>query len=598
MQLLEPPPRTKASLHVAAIATYLIIALVLWAHVWFGGNPAHLITCNCGDTTEQVWWLEWLPWALTHGHNPLLTNALWARLGGVNALSNTSWFAPAAVLSPITLLFGPVASSNVANLLAPVLSGWAAFALAGRLSQRTTIRIIAGGLYAFSPFVVRNTVLGHIDLTLTAYLPLMMLLGLELLSRDARARRVGVLLGLLTILQFFTGLEVLAISAVTGALCALGVVISRPRLVMLARKQLLIAATIGSIIAGVALAYPLWFYLAGPRHVQGPFWPMGSTKAWRIIDPGPHLFNSNASFSSVGYLGAKGPGPAFLGFGLLLLVLLSFPLWRKRLSSVIIAGVAIVSWYLEFSPKHLRAKLPFFSSIETVRFALPVSLCVGLLLASSIDGWWSAVARRWPSPGAVGRRRTAQLVIALFVVAAFVPTLDTYSVPFRVTTATVPAWYRLNAPRLAPGTAVLSLPFAFGVKSQPMAWQAESNIDFNLIGGWAFVPGANGVNDEIVSHLKGSVHALHALSRWPHCATVVEETTIRAALAKWRPVVVVEVPHFAKAGTREAMTAALGLAPRLTNGAWVWSLSRSTQLGTLVPLTPRSTCPSSHSANN
>ena len=211
MQLLEPPPRTKASLHVAAIATYLIIALVLWAHVWFGGNPAHLITCNCGDTTEQVWWFEWLPWALTHGHNPLLTNAIWARLGGVNALSNTSWFTPAAVLSPITLLFGPVASSNVANLLAPVLSGWAAFALAGRFSQRTTIRIIAGGLFAFSPFVVRNTVLGHIDLTLTAYLPLVLLLGLELLSRDARPRRVGVLLGLLTILQFFTGLEVLSL---------------------------------------------------------------------------------------------------------------------------------------------------------------------------------------------------------------------------------------------------------------------------------------------------------------------------------------------------------------------------------------------------
>ncbi|HVB52322.1 MAG TPA: hypothetical protein VND89_11375 [Acidimicrobiales bacterium] len=598
MQLLEPAPKTRTSLHVAAIATYLVIALVLWAHVWFGGNPAHLITCNCGDTTEQVWWLEWLPWALTHGHNPLLTNAIWARLGGVNALSNTSWFAPAAVLSPITLLLGPVASSNVANLLAPVLSGWAAFALAGRFSQRTTIRVIAGGLYAFSPFVVRNTVLGHIDLTLTAYLPLVLLLGLELLSRGARPRRVGVLLGLLTILQFFTGLEVLAISAITGALCALGVVITRPRLVMLARRQLLIAASIGTTIAGVVLAYPLWFFLAGPRHVKGPFWPMGTTKPWRIIDPGHHIFTSNTSFSTVGYLGAKGSGPAFLGFGLLLLVALSFPLWRKRLSSIIIAGVAVASWYVEFSPENLRAKLPFFSSVETVRFALPVTLCVGLLLASSVDGWWSAVAKWWPSTSDVRRRRTGHVVIALLVVAAFVPTIDTYSVPFRVTAAEVPAWYRLNASRLAPGTAVLTLPFAYGVKSQPMAWQAESNIDFNLIGGWAFVPGANGVNDEIVSHLKGSVQALHSLSRWPDCATVVEETVIRAALLTWRPVVVVEVPHLAKPGTRRAMSAALGLTPRLTNGAWVWSLSRSTQLGALVPLTPRSTCRTSQSSNN
>ena len=135
---------------------------------------------------QQVWWLEWLPWAVTHGHSPFLTNAMWSRLGGATCCP-TPVGSPAAVLSPVTLLFGPVASFNVANLLAPVLSGWAAFALAGRFSRLAGARIIAGGLYAFSPFVLRNTVLGHLDLTLTAYLPLLLLLGLRLLSRR-RAR--------------------------------------------------------------------------------------------------------------------------------------------------------------------------------------------------------------------------------------------------------------------------------------------------------------------------------------------------------------------------------------------------------------------------
>ena len=130
-----PWPGTPASLHVLAVAAYLALSLVWWAHVWFGGNPAHAITCNCGDTTEQVWWLEWLPWAISHGHNPFLTNTIWARFGGVNAMSNTSWMVPAAILAPVTELFGPVASFNVANLLAPVASGWAAFALAGHVSD-------------------------------------------------------------------------------------------------------------------------------------------------------------------------------------------------------------------------------------------------------------------------------------------------------------------------------------------------------------------------------------------------------------------------------------------------------------------------------
>ena len=130
--LLGPAPRTPATQHLLAVAVYLVVATAMWSHVWIGGNPAHAITCNCGDTSQQVWWLEWFPWALSHGHNPFLTNAMWARLGGVNALTNTSWMAPAALLWPVTALYGPVASFNVANLLAPVVSGWAAFALAGR----------------------------------------------------------------------------------------------------------------------------------------------------------------------------------------------------------------------------------------------------------------------------------------------------------------------------------------------------------------------------------------------------------------------------------------------------------------------------------
>jgi hypothetical protein len=572
------------------VATYLALSLILWGHVWLGGNPAHLITCNCGDTAQQVWWFEWFPWAVTHGHNPLLTNALWARFGGVNALTNTSWMAPAAVISPITWLFGPIASFNVANLLAPVLSGWAAFAFAGRISNRAAVRLVAGGLYAFSPFIIRNTVLGHLDLTLTAYLPLVLLLGLKLLSRGGRGTRIGLWLGSLTIIQFFTGLEVLALTAVTGGLFALGVLIWRPQLVVAARRQLLHAAAVGGLLSGTVLAYPLWFYFEGPRHVVGPFWRVSSSLPWSIIWAGHHIFNANGRLAAVGYLGPKGPGVDFLGVGLLLAVVASLPWWRQRRSCVIIAGVAAVSWALEFFPSRLWAKFPLLSSMELIRFALPVSLCVGLLLAASIDGWWDAVARRWPTAREEVRRRVARTGVVALVVVAFVPLAATYSVPFRVTTATVPPWFKENASRLAPGTAVLTMPFAYGLESQPMAWQAETNDDFDLIGGWVLVPGGNGVNDEMVSHLQGPVTALLSMSRQPLCETVADQKTIRAALLRWRPLVVVEIPSDAKPGTRTAMTATLGLAPTWSNGAWTWTLDRSTRLGALVKLSAAESC--------
>jgi len=88
----------------------------------------------------------------------------------------------------------------------------------------------------------------------------------------------------------------------------------------------------------------------------------------------------------------------------------------------------------------------------------------------------------------------------------------------------------------------------------------------------------------MVSHLGGPVAALISMSRHPLCATVAEQETIRAALLRWRPLVVVEIPGDAKPGTRAAMTATLGLSPTWSNGAWVWHLARSTQLGPLVDL--------------
>jgi hypothetical protein len=562
-----------------AIAVYLAVALLLWSHVWFGGSPAHAITCNCGDTVQQVWWFEWLPWAVIHGHNPFLTNAMWSRLGGVNVLSNTSWLAPGAVLSPVTLLFGPVASFNVANLVAPVLSGWAAFALAGRFSRLAGARLIAGGLYAFSPFVLRNTVLGHLDLTLTAYLPLVLLLGLRLLSRETRPVRTGLLLGALTILEFFTSLEVLAITAVTGGLCALGLLACRPRVVVQARRRLVVAAAAGASLTAAALAYPVWFYLEGPRHIVGPFWPVASASASGILWAGPDVFNSHTSLTAVGYLGPQGPNVDYLGAGVLVAIVVSSPMWWRRRACLIIAGVGTLTWMLEFVPAGLWARLPLLSNIIVRRFALSVSLCAGLLLAASIDGWWRAAGRRWPGVGRALWRRGARLGIVVATVLAFVPIIDTYSIPFRVTTASVPGWFQHQAGNLPAGTAVLTIPFAYGIASSPMGWQAEVGDDFDLVGGWAFVPGGNGFSDEMMSELGGPVAALRALSTDPGGLTTAQQRTIRSTLTRWRPLVVVVIPHYAQPGTVAAVTDTLGSPPTWSDGAWTWNLGGSTRVG-------------------
>src|SRR5271169_2793332 len=197
----------------AAAGLYLAISLVLWARIWLTGSPAHSLTCPCGDVAEQLWWFEWLPRALQHAHNPFYSNAQFARFGGINAMTNTNLLLPAALLSPLTVLAGPIASSNLANLLAPVATGAAAYALAARFTRRTIARLVAGLAYAFSPFVMGNLDVGHLNLTLLAYTPLVLLVGDRLIRGETSPRRAGIALGLLTVGEALLGGEGIAITA-------------------------------------------------------------------------------------------------------------------------------------------------------------------------------------------------------------------------------------------------------------------------------------------------------------------------------------------------------------------------------------------------
>jgi hypothetical protein len=586
--LLHSPPSTPTRTYVLAIALFTLITVFLWSHVWITGNPAHAITCNCGDTVQQVWWFEWLPWAVVHGHNPLLSMKLFSRMGGVNVLSNTSWLLPAAVLSPITLLWGPVASFNVANLLAPILSGWAAFALAGWFSRRTVSRLVAAGLFAFSPFFMHNTVLGHLDLTLTAYLPLTFLLVLRLLSRDGRPVRIGILLGTLTILQFFVSLEVLAITAVTGALGVAGVWVFRSELFSAARQRLMTAAVVSSAMTAVVLAYPVWFYLFGPRHVDGPFWPVGPGKWWGLFFPGANFQNGLQRLATVGYLGARGADTDYLGVGVLLVLVISWPLLRRRRTYWVLAGMAVACWLLEWCPAVVWSKLPILSSIDEPRFALPLSLCVGLLTAIAIDAWWTRAST--VSDEHADRRRWARVGVVVLFVVALIPLFGTYSIPFRVGTDTVPTWFTHEASAVPAGTAVLTIPFAYDISSRPMGWQAEVHDDFDLVGGWAFIPGHNGLSDQIVSHLGGGVDALNALSLDPGCVSAQQQQSIRVSILRWRPLVIVEIPTYALPGSLDAVTDTLGIPPTFQDGSWVWRLSASSTLGPVTPIPTLSSC--------
>ena len=75
---------------------------------------------------------------------------------GVNLLANTSSVAIGVALAPITWIFGPIATFNVALFLSPVLSALAMFILVRRWVTWMPAAFVAGLLYGFSPFVSAN----------------------------------------------------------------------------------------------------------------------------------------------------------------------------------------------------------------------------------------------------------------------------------------------------------------------------------------------------------------------------------------------------------------------------------------------------------
>ena len=93
----------------------------------------------------------------------------------------------------------------------------------------------------------------------------------------------------------------------------------------------------------------------------------------------------------------------------------------------------------------------------------------------------------------------------------------------------------------------------------------------------------------MVSALPPPVAALHTLSNHPLHLTTSDQESIRAAVSRWRPLVLVVIPAYARPETVVAITDTLGLRPTRVDGAWVWDLRHKTRLGPPVTLTEQRT---------
>ena len=137
---------------------------------------------------------------------------------GFNLLSDTSAPAIGLVMSPVTLLFGPVTAINVASTLIPALTALSMFWLLQRWVRWTPAAFVGGLAYGFSASVDRPAGRSAGSTSpVMALLPLMVACVDELYIRQrARPVRVGWALAVLVAVEFFVSTEMVLIVAVSG----------------------------------------------------------------------------------------------------------------------------------------------------------------------------------------------------------------------------------------------------------------------------------------------------------------------------------------------------------------------------------------------
>jgi hypothetical protein len=576
----DRPRRLRYGLAVAG-AIYLALSLCLWSRVWITGDPASMTTCACTDPAQQLWWLAWFPQALLHGHNPFYSDALFARFGGISAMSNTSWMLPALVLSPITLLFGPIASSNVADLLAPVVSGVAAFALAAQFVRNFWARTVAGAVFGFSPFVMASVVLGHLNFTLVAYVPLALLVVVRHVRGEIKPVRAGLLLGLLTTAEFFVGVEVIVFTVVLASALLFAFALKRRSSLVAALPGLFIAGVTGLGLSAVALGYPIWVALFGRAHVMGPYWSgAGSTTPnWlrelqhlgAIVIPSAHMFSSSPALTGTGYAGPRGPGMDYVGLGIVIVLMLCAPVVRHLSLYAILAVAAVICALLESVPPGLWHAIPVAGSATPSRFALVVALLLGLMLALVVDGWVRP-SRPWARRlHCRFGRRSGYAAGAVAVLVALAPIAATYSAPFVVRSAIIPRWFTNASSMARSETPLLILPFGLD-RAESMTWEAETGIHSQLVWAYGFVRGRNNV-DEYRSSLPVA-DFLQGVTASDTAFTASQSHRVRTILSRWSPLEVVLVMSQTTLATVTSLRRILGPPTSAKDGAEIWMVSR------------------------
>ncbi|MBI3746431.1 MAG: hypothetical protein HY264_07925 [Chloroflexi bacterium] len=487
--MTSPSPHRAA---LAALLAYVGGALLLCVAVW--GAPTTSWVGRCCDPEQSIWFLGWTPYALGHGLDPLFTTTIGAP-AGVNLMWNA--FVPALGIAGWlpAQLGGPIFAYNTLVVAGNALSGWTAFLALRRYAGRGLGPFVGGAVYAFSPYLASHAEL-HLNLLHVWVPPLFLLVLDELLVRRRQpAWRMGIALGLLSVVQLFISEEIFATSVIAaGILVAVIAVSHRPEMLAGLRRLAIALSTAAAtflVLAGV----PLAVQFLGPQRLQARVQDSGlfSTDLLNLFLPTPYQLIAPAAATDISsrFSGLYHEATAYLGLPLLvLLVVVAIERWHDRPVRVatitgFILLVLSLGPHLTLGAEPTSIPLPWlpFTSLPILEHVLPGRLTLFVWLA--VAGVVAMTVEEARSRGRAGLPRLFGVAVALAVI---LPT------PLGRSSVDIPPFFtRWPAQAIPAGDTVLIAPLpGNGTEASAMLWAAAAGYGIKMADAYAFMPLADG----------------------------------------------------------------------------------------------------------
>jgi hypothetical protein len=532
---------------------YLLGAIAVTWRIW--ANPDGTVPSNGGpkvspDVYLNVWFMRYTATAVAHGHLPALITTAVNAPQGINAMWNTSMLLPGVLLTPVTLLAGPIVSLAVLLTLGFAGSAASLYLVLRRWRAQPAAAGIGGALYGFSPALLVAAE-DHYHLQFAVLPPLIIDALLRLATGRGRPIRTGIWLGLLVAAQVFIAEELLVDTALAGAIFLAVLVACRPSKVLHRVGGTSAGIGVGVVVALVLCGHALWVQFHGPLAETGSpwrLWRYGNIPANFVTAPNAVLFHGQFRQFLMSTNQFLVECFAYLGWPLLgLLAATAIFCWRDLRVRISILSFALLELLSAGGrtvtvgtlripntvlPWHWMRHLPVVSQALPQRISILADGAAAAALAFGLERAMSAA-----TAGAPAWRRPAVAAVAGLALLPVIPR----AVPGAVASPSPPGFRAAVAGlRLRPEAPVLVLPAR---RALAMDWQAMADEPISLVGGYCIAPDPSGKAVPCDTHKALSpdqrITLIRTSARPKRGHFGPSPTEMAGAIAAWRPAAVV-----------------------------------------------------------